>query len=430
MSKAEFFKIKKERIAIIGGGLSGLTIAYFLAQKEQDIFVYEKNSTLGGELSTIKLSSGSFIERFYHHIFLNNTEVISLFSKLGLKEKIKWRRSNVAVLKSGKIYKFNSVADLFSLPFIGFWDKFRMGLGSVLIPILSHQRFKEITSKQLVIRYMGKRVWERFWRPMFRLKFDNESENISGVWFWARLKDRISSRKVGELLGYPEGSFQILIDALEKKLEDHNVKIKTDFTAPEIIQQGNQFVINGEFFDKVICAMDICSFLEISPKSIEERGDLETIGHKAVIVVLLVTSEKISDYYWTNVLDEDTPFGVIVEQTNLIPSEVFGTNLVYLGRYLNVNNPLFSMSDAEIFEVFTKSFDKIYPDSKKKIKKYFVFRETYAQPVITTNYKTPEIKTSINGLYLFSSAHIYPKDRGLENVVLGAKKVVETILYN
>ena len=43
---------KKLRIAIIGAGVSGLTIGYML-NKKHDITIYEKNNYVGGHINTI-----------------------------------------------------------------------------------------------------------------------------------------------------------------------------------------------------------------------------------------------------------------------------------------------------------------------------------------------------------------------------------------
>ena len=48
-----YIKRKKKKIAIIGGGISGLTAAYFLSS-ENDISLYESKSMLGGHAITLE----------------------------------------------------------------------------------------------------------------------------------------------------------------------------------------------------------------------------------------------------------------------------------------------------------------------------------------------------------------------------------------
>ena len=44
----------KEKIAIIGSGISGLASAYFLKEK-YDVFLYEKNDYFGGHSNTVEI---------------------------------------------------------------------------------------------------------------------------------------------------------------------------------------------------------------------------------------------------------------------------------------------------------------------------------------------------------------------------------------
>ena len=48
-----YIKSKKIKIAIIGGGISGLSAAYFLSKK-YDISLYESKNYLGGHAITLK----------------------------------------------------------------------------------------------------------------------------------------------------------------------------------------------------------------------------------------------------------------------------------------------------------------------------------------------------------------------------------------
>lgn len=429
MSKTEFPKKKKERIAVIGGGISGLIIAYRLSQRGQKVTIFEKSSQLGGELSTINLTSGRPVERYYHHIFLNDKAVISLFNELEIEYTLKRHKSRVGVLDTGKVYPFSTASDLFKLPFLDFITKARLGVASFVIPRLSYKKFENITSKKLIIRYMGSSGWYKFWEPLFRLKFDSEANKISGAWFWARLKDRSSSRNNGELLLYPVGTFKVLIDGLEKRILEAGAEIKVKQKISQIVKKNNKFKSGNDFFDKIVCAMDLSSFVEIAPKELKELEAFREKKNQAVLVVLLETKNKISDYYWINVLDRSSPFGVIVEQTNLVPKEQYGINMVYLGRYLEKTDSIFRMSDEKVYELFINFLEKIFPGVKDEVINYYVFREQLAQPVIYPSYQTPQVKTSIENLYVFSSAHIYPQDRGLNNIISRIDRIVDDILY-
>ena len=401
--------MKNKRVAIIGGGLAGILVAYYLSKKDgyHMITIFEKEKVLGGELATISVGNGWPLEKFYHHVFLKDQNVARLFDELGLGDKLLPRKSSTAVVYEKKVSPFSGPLDLLRLPFLPFITKLRMGLASLIIPRLNYHKFESISSKQLIIKFMGQVAWEKFWEPMFFQKFASFTDEISGAWFWGRLRDRVSSRKGGEVLCYPEGGFQILLDKLIGKLREKKVNILFEKYITKVERVGAGFEIDGESFDQVICTVPLPSV----------PGMSFDVKYVAVVTVILETKGKITDYYWANVLDKDLSFGVIVEQTNLIPAENYGTNLLYLGRYLSETDPLFAKTDEELASIFIRDLEKIFPGVTPKISKHYVHRDCFAQPIIPINFQPLNFETEVPDFYIFSSAHIYPEDRGLDRVI-------------
>lgn len=408
--------MKNKKIAIIGGGLSGILFAYYLAKDDYEVTIFEKEKNLGGELATIGVDDFWRIEKFYHHLFLNNQDTIGLFSELGLANDIKWYKSKVAVFSDDFLHPFSTAFDLLKLPFLTVVTKVRMGVASLIIPILSGDKFADVTAKDLIVKYMGDEAWKKFWEPIFTLKFANYASKISGSWFWGRLRDRMSTRRSAEILGYPDGGFSVLLNALITGLQHLSVNIKTGHKITKIKQTGTCFLIDDTCFDKVICAVPIPVLNEIIPNL------MVTTKHLSVVTILLEMKDKITDYYWINILNKKTSFGVIVEHTNLVPSSNYGEHLLYLGRYLDKNDPLYGQSDNDITKTFLDDLNRIFPFASNNVIRSHVFRDDFAQPIIEKSYTQPKFYTPVAGLFCFSSAHIYPYDRGIDRVITEVKK--------
>jgi protoporphyrinogen oxidase len=101
----------KKRIAIIGGGVTGLVAAYRLLKKGYEVTVFEKSDSLGGLLGDFKIE-GEPIEKAYHHIFKTDKYIIDLIEELGLAKKLKWYESKTGLYFDKKIYPFAGAIDL------------------------------------------------------------------------------------------------------------------------------------------------------------------------------------------------------------------------------------------------------------------------------------------------------------------------------
>ena len=90
-------------------------------------------------------------------------------------------------------------------------------------------------------------------------------------------------------------------------------------------------------------------------------------------------------------------------------SETGGRHLVYLPKYLPLDDPLLDASDAEIEEAFLPALLRMFPDlSRDEIKAFKVTRTRHVLAVSTLNYsdKLPPMATSLPGLYIVNSAQI------------------------
>jgi len=71
-------------------------------------------------------------------------------------------------------------------------------------------------------KWAGNNAYEQVWRPLLKGKFGTRHEDISMAWLWGKIHLRTTSRSSinKEVLGYPTGSFKIIVDALEKAIRD------------------------------------------------------------------------------------------------------------------------------------------------------------------------------------------------------------------
>ncbi|KAG8466085.1 hypothetical protein KFE25_005655 [Diacronema lutheri] len=85
-----------QRVAIIGGGLSGLATAKYLADAGHIPTVYEARRVLGGKVSAWQDADGDWVETGLHIFFGAYPNMMRLFSELGLHERLHWKAHRMA----------------------------------------------------------------------------------------------------------------------------------------------------------------------------------------------------------------------------------------------------------------------------------------------------------------------------------------------
>eukprot|EP00667_Euglena_gracilis_P003415 EG_transcript_3423 len=83
--------IPKKKVAIIGGGLSGLACAKYLADAGHEPVVYEARNVLGGKVSAWQDADGDWVETGLHIFFGAYPNVMSLFAELGIEDRLQWK---------------------------------------------------------------------------------------------------------------------------------------------------------------------------------------------------------------------------------------------------------------------------------------------------------------------------------------------------
>eukprot|EP00567_Pseudictyota_dubia_P001207 CAMPEP_0197464812 /NCGR_PEP_ID=MMETSP1175-20131217/64217_1 /TAXON_ID=1003142 /ORGANISM="Triceratium dubium, Strain CCMP147" /LENGTH=720 /DNA_ID=CAMNT_0043000807 /DNA_START=193 /DNA_END=2356 /DNA_ORIENTATION=- len=80
-----------KKVAIVGGGLSGLACAKYLVDAGHEPTVYEARDVLGGKVSAWQDDDGDWIETGLHIFFGAYPNVMNLFAELGIHDRLQWK---------------------------------------------------------------------------------------------------------------------------------------------------------------------------------------------------------------------------------------------------------------------------------------------------------------------------------------------------
>lgn len=431
-----------KKVAIIGGGILGLSLAYELSHAGFKVTVLEKNSDWGGLASGLKIE-GENIEKYYHHWFRSDSAIQDLIKELGLGHKLQFLESSMGIFLDGKLHNFSGSLDLLKFRPLNIFNRLRAGLVSFYLQKSKYSaKYEDIKAIEWCRKYYGKQATEQIWEPLLKGKFGKYYENIAMSWMWARIHDRASSRThplAKEYLGYLDGGFQDLIDALVSRLAEYGVTLinNCDISSYTKTKAGHELTFlalptNGkkQTFDIVVSTIPGPIFSKIFPITDQEKKKISKIKYLGATCMILELEKSITPYYWVNINDPEAPFLALVEHTNFVDSGMFGgKKIVYIAKYIDPTEKLFNQTQDELLDLYCDYLVKINADFKKDwIQKIHFFKSAFAQHVVTTSYQVPEYETSVDGLYYANFTQVYPHDRGTNYAVEQAKTLSNLII--
>ncbi len=434
---------EQQRIAIIGAGVAGLAAAWDLTRAGHTVDIYEAGERVGGLAAGFRDEGWDWtLEKFYHHWFESDHDMLGLIEELGHADKVIFKRPKTSLWDDGKIQRTEiDPLSVLMLPMSPL-GKLQFMLGGAYLKLTPFwQPLERSTASQWMERWLGKEGYERFFRDMLIGKWGQYYDKVNMAWMWARIKAR-SPR-----LGTFEGGFQAFLDELGQAVRDRGASIHLSTPVEAIRKQGSQpsVIVNGETreYDTVISTISPRLMLKLAPQLQDtpygqQMRELKSMGGLCVVFALK-HKLLLDDTYWLslpavshNYRENEFPFLALVEHTNFMDSTHYGgDHIVYCGDYVTPDHEYFQMSDEELVDLFLPSLQKANPNFQREwVRKWWVWKAPYAQPMPGINHseKLPDLQTPLDGVYWASMSQIYPWDRGTNFSVRLGRHVARIIL--
>jgi protoporphyrinogen oxidase len=433
------------KIIIIGSGLAGLSAGYKLC-KSNEIVIFEKDAEIGGMAASYCQDFAGkkyFIEKYYHHIFRSDTELLDLIRELGLEGQMLWLKGKNAYFVDGKNYPMNTPAEILRFKPLSFTDLAKLGLLVLRIKMINDTTsYDRINAKAWILDTAGKSVYENFFAPLMKSKFGENAENVSAAWLIGRVKIRSDRGKEGEKLGYLRGGFNSLIEALVKDIVAHGGRILQNKAVTEILIEDNK--VQGVVADRDFIPCDAV-ISTVEPKVLDTltkgklgalQKTLQSIRYQGTACALIGLDRGLmkDGNYWLNI-KADVPFGAVIEHTNFMPFEDYGEHLVYVTSYFqDKNDPLWLNNEEEVLDSYLKGLETMFPDFiRRDVHWAKLFRRMDTAPVYEQGYlqKVLPFAPGLSGLYLagmFSPTN-YP-ERSMNGSVKAGFESANTLVKN
>ena len=417
--------------SIIGAGPMGLYLGYLLTKKGYKVRIFETGSKAGGHARPFNFN-GDIIEIFYHFFYKNDhflaMEWVNSFDK---NAKIFWEKIDTEIIttKARRINldSFSDIIKNYNTESIKiFYTLFKIFFFK--IPINLNKKSAYFWSK----KNFGGKFTEDVWCPLLKGKFGNDWKNISAWWLATRIKRHLSTKdilKKKSMFGYLEKTYletikknvsylkknksQIIYNSKIKKLNVKNNRITNIVT-------NQNFTISKN--EKIISTIPLFVLKNIIDK--KKLTYLKKFKGIGVVICIIKSKTKLSDFYWTSVSDEKLPFNAVIQQNRLYSKSK--SEIIYTSKYTNTNSELFKMNNEKIFKDVVKNLEDFYINFKQKdVISYKIFKSANAAPIpnINTINKLPSMKSSLDNLWHGGLEYIYPEDRGVGNSIEISKKL-------
>ena len=206
---------ERRSIAVVGGGMLGLTLAHRLAQQGRPVTVYEAAPTLGGLASAWSLpvegEEPIVWDRHYHVTLLSDSHTRGILAELGLDDEIEWVKTRTGYYSDGRLSPVSNTIEFLRLPALNLIDKLRLGAtiwyGS---RVTDWRKLEQIDVETWLRQLSGGRAFRRFWLPQLRAKLGDAYTDTSAAFLWATIQRLYAARRSGlkeEMFGYVPGGY-------------------------------------------------------------------------------------------------------------------------------------------------------------------------------------------------------------------------------
>ncbi|QCI28677.1 protoporphyrinogen oxidase [Caminibacter pacificus] len=347
-----------QKLAIVGGGISGLTLAYYL-QNDYEITVFEKEKW-GGKAYTQKVDK-YLLEEGVNGFLSNSPKTLELCEEIGINPIKANENSKIRYIYDDKLYQIPlKPIEFLKSDILSFFGKLRVAMEFFVEPICD----REETVAEFATRRLGKEFNRRMMTPMLAGIYASTPEKTSMNAAFPKLK-KIEC-EYGSLFkgmiklkrgGQPSGELHSFEWGMSEFIEKLISKTKANFVEKEIID-----IDELDEFDKVVIATPSYNAAEILAKYENLSGLLKKIEYNPVAIVGF-DYEEIKPVCFGILTVKDKSLGILMDKY-IFPNRNAIRVMVGGARYPEIKN----MSEEEIIKIAENDVAKITGAQKPSFK--------------------------------------------------------------
>ena len=389
-------------IIILGGGISGISLAYFIQNfpKIKKIYILEKENKTGGLLRSYKFEN-IFYDVGPHIIFSKHKDILELNKKILNKNLNKIKRSNKIIYKNSKFIKYPFENELYKLPAK---DK------SIALNAFLNNPFKEYSPKnmnQFFLKTFGAGITNLYLNPYNQKiwKFDPSFLDTQMVERIPRPPDQdiIKSARGIKTEGYKhqlfflypkiggiESLFKGYLKKLNKKVEIlKKIKIeKIQSKKKVIVKLSNKKIIKGDYLYSSIPLNSLEKYIKTNEKI--KTSSKKLLFNSIKIIMVKIKGNVAGKNFAFMVPDPNIIFHRI-SKLNFLGSNYSKKNYTYFQIEITYrkNDEVDKLSKNELKSQVIEGLKKIkFLNNYNKLIKYEIKNFKYSYVIYDLNHRS------------------------------------------
>lgn len=410
-----------KKVLILGGGITGLGVAWKLAENNVPVEVIEaKKENIGGLAATIK--KGPYRLDYGPHFFLSEKpELIEKIIGLFEEELPAFERS-AQLYFHGRFYNYPLTARnvLLQMPISDtllstasyfsrlLWDSLKKSLAA-RNKDPNFEEWAKSSFGSYLYRLFFKPYTEQFWQiPCPRLS-PNSMPTNTRLSFYKTLrllfvKDIVRSsmslveRETTLLLRYPRQGIGEIPQRIVREIKNSNGKVHMGWSIQEVFQRpeggftvsaSNGIETRSFYGDYLVSTIPLTELIKMY-KPLPQEKVMKSAKHleflSLIVVYLAINKRKILNSSYLYHLAR--PYNRIGDMNKFCPDLCpEDENMLALEFTCHLGDSLWNSSDKELFEMSIRYLEEDKVLKRKEVKKIFVLRASHGYPIYLYDYK-------------------------------------------
>lgn len=398
-----------KKVVVLGGGITGLSVAQTLGSNGMNIILIEKEDKVGGIIKGFKVGPYTF-DHGPHAILTRNKAAFEQFKRLIKDDLISVGERKAGIYFKGKHYTYPLK------PTAIFKHSSPLLIAKILASFLYYNarriilRPDEESFDKYLQDYFGKELYEKFFKNYTKKVWNVEPSTLAASFaaeriqkitfstFFTNALKKFRQHKKTEfsenMMYYPKNGVGQIPQLLEKEIKKNNGKIllnskvtrinikNNKVDSVDVSSNGKKKTIKGDYFVSTMPITLLVNSMHPARKQILSAA-AKLKFKKIKFLFLVVRKDKVFDEHWVYFHDDDNVFYRIFDTSafskTLMPKGKTGL-IIELSTQTN-------LTDDELFKATVKGLEKYKLVKREEIETHYFDSLEHGYPIYSINYK-------------------------------------------